>query len=286
MFRPITVLVLAIGLLASACGTPTTPEGVALDSQATTLPDAGAEVPDSEPTDLAQSSSAYGGEPPIANEATLSYEEIAEKLETVSADGASDPVLVFSDDFASPCWSEFSRDDFATNYADGAYELSVMPGGFSTAFGLIPSVGPLEDFYFQIETRAYGPADNGYGIRFREQEAGFYEFTISSGGTDSNGEPISSGGTFSIDKFAEGSLERIVPFKSVAPSIVQGDGELNVLGVLALGPEIFLYINGQEVASFSDPDLADGTVSLRVSPYFEEGSRTLFDNAEIWVPAN
>ena len=286
MLRPISVLVLAISLLASACGTPTTPEGVALDPQATTLPDAGAEVPDSEPTDLAQSSSADVGKPPIANEATLSYAEIAEKLESASADGASAPALVFSDDFSSPGWSEFSRDDFATNYADGAYELSIMPGGFSTAFGINPGIGPLEDFYFQIETRAYGPADNGYGIRFREQEGGFYEFTISSGGTDSNGEPISSGGTFSVDKFAEGSMENKVPFKSVAPSIVQGDGELNVLGVLALGSDISIYINGQEVASFSDLDHAAGGISLRVSPYFEEGSRTLFDNAGIWVPAN
>ena len=264
----------------------TTPEGVALDSQATTLPDAETDVQGSEPTDPYQSSSTDDDEPPIANEATLASEEIADKLKTASADGASDPVLVFSDDFSSPGWSEFTRDDFTTNYADGAYELSVLPGGFSTAFGLNPSVGPLEDFYFQIETLAYGPADNGYGIRFREQEAGFYEFSISSGGTDSNGEPISSGGTFSIDKFAAGSVERIVPFKTETPSIVQGDGELNVLGVLALGPEISWYINGQMVASFSDPDLPGGTVSLRVSPYFEEGSRTLFDNAGIWVPAN
>ena len=57
-------------------------------------------------------------------------------------------------------------------------------------------------------------------------------------------------------------------------------------GVLAMGPDISLCINGQEVASFNNHDLSDGTISLRVFPYFEGGSRTLFDNAAVWVPAD
>ena len=81
-------------------------------------------------------------------------------------------------------------------------------------------------------------------------------------------------------------MVRILPFKSETASIVQGDGELNVLGLLALGPEISLYINGIEVASFSDPDHPAGSISLRVLPYFEGGSRTLFDNAAVWVPSD
>ena len=219
MRRPVVVLALTVVLLLAACGTPTTPEGVPPEAQATTLPDAATEVPASEPTDLAQSSPADDEEPPIANEVTLSSKEIAEKLKMASASGASDPVLVFSDDFSSPGWLEFTEDEFTTGYVDGAYELSVKPGGFSTSFGLNPSIGPLTDFYFEIETRAFGPADNGYGIRFREQEAGFYEFTVSSGGTGSGGEAIESGGTFSIDKFVDLEMVMILPLKSETASI-------------------------------------------------------------------
>lgn len=284
---PTIVLILAVAMLASACGTPT--EGVAPEAETALPPEVATTLPpeaEEEPADPAPSSPTPEEEAPIADDVSLSSEEIVEKLKMASADGASDPVLVFSDDFSAPGWLEFDRDDFSTSYVDRAYELSIKPSGFSTAFGLNPSLGPLTDFYFEIETQAYGPADNGYGIRFREQEAGFYEFIVSSGGTGSSGEPISSGGTFSIDKFADGSFERIVPFKSETPSIVQGDGELNVLGVLALGPEISIYINGQEVASFSDPDHPTGGISLRLNPYFEGGSRTLFDNAAVWVPAD
>jgi hypothetical protein len=288
MRRPIVVLALPVALLVAACATSAPNEGVPPEAETTaplevttTLPPVAAtEV---EPADLA---SAGEEQPSIAFEASLPSEEIAEKLRMESAGGASDPVLVFGDDFSSPGWLEFTEDEWTTSYVDGAYELSVKPGGFSTAFGLNPSSGPLTDFYFQIETRAYGPADNGYGIRFRDQGAGFYEFIISSGGTGSSGEIIDSGGTFSVDKFVEGTFVRIVPFKTESPSIVQGEGELNVLGVLALGPDISLYINGQEVASFSDPDHPAGGISLRVNPYFEQGSRTLFDNAAVWVPAD
>ena len=81
-------------------------------------------------------------------------------------------------------------------------------------------------------------------------------------------------------------MVRILPFKSETASIVQGDGELNVLGVLALDPDISLYINGEEVASFTDRDHPAGGISLRVLPYSEGGSRTLFNNAAIWVPAD
>jgi hypothetical protein len=280
---PIAIIAFAVALLVAACATPAPPEEVPPEAQATLPPDAPTDAPGSEPTDLAPSDEE---QPPIEYEALLSSEEIEEKLKMASADGVSDPVLVFGDDFSSPGWLEFTEDEFTTSYVDEAYELSVKPGGFSTAFGLNPSLGPLTDFYFQIEARAYGPADNGYGIRFREQEAGFYEFTVSSGGTGSSGEPISSGGTFSIDKFIDFDMVRILPFKTESPSIAQGEGELNVLGVLALGPDISLYVNGQEVASFGDPDHAAGAISLRVLPYFEGGSRTLFDNAAVWVPAD
>ena len=280
---PTFALAFAVSLLVAACATPAPPEVVPPEAQTPLPPDAATVSPGPEPTDLAPSDEE---EPPVAGQASMSSEEIAEKLKMASADGASDPVLVFSDDFSSPGWLEFTEDEFSTSYVDGVYELSVKPGGFSSAFGLRPSLGSLTDFYLQIETRAYGPADNGYGIRFREQEAGFYEFTVSNQGTGSSGEAIDSGGTFRIDKFVDFEMVRILPFKSETASIAQGEGELNVLGVLALGSDISLYINGQEVASFSDPDIADGAISLRVLPYFEGGSRTLFDNAAVWVPAD
>lgn len=280
------VLVLAAAMFVAACATPAPTDEVPPEAQATVPLDIATEEPASEPADPAPSAPAGDAELLISYEASLASEEIAEKLRMASADGASDPVQVFGDDFSSPIWSEFTEDEWTTSYVDGAYELSVKAGGFSTAFGIPSGLGSLTDFYFQIETRAYGPADNGYGFRFREQEAGFYEFTVSSGGTGSGGEAISGGGTFSVDKFLEGSIVRIVPFKTESPSIVQGDGELNVLGVLALGPDISLYINGQEVASFSDPDHPTGSISLRVNPYFDEGSRTVFDNAAVWVPAD
>ncbi len=283
---PMVVLVLAVAMFVAACATPEPADEIPPEPQATVQLDVATEEPPSEPADPAPPAPTGEAELHISYDASLASEEIAEKLRMASADGASDPVQVFGDDFSSPGWSVFTENEWTTSYVDGAYELSVKAGGLRGAFGIPSGLGSLTDFYFQIETRAYGPADNGYGFRFRDQEAGFYEFTVSSGGTGSSGEAISSGGTFSVDKFLEGSMVRIVPFKTESPSIVQGDGELNVLGVLALGPDISLYINGQEVASFSDPDHPTGSISLRVNPYFDEGSRTLFDNAAVWVPAD
>lgn len=283
---PTIVVVVAVSMLVVACGGPAQPEVSPPEAQPpATQEDTSEEIQD-DPGDLPSPPAESDEQAPTMPEVSLSNEEIAEKLRAASSDGTSDPVLVFSDDFSSTGWLVFDEAEFTAGYVDGAYELSIKEAGFSTAFGLNPSMGSLTDFYFQIDTQAFGPADNGYGIRFREQETGFYEFTISSGGTGSSGEPIDSGGTFSIDKFAGGSMESIVPFKSEAPSIVQGDGELNLLGVLALGPDISIYINGQEVASFSDPDHSSGGISLRVNPYFEDGSRTIFDNAAVWIPAD
>ena len=222
----------------------------------------------------------------VKYDATLSSDAVADQLTAASADGASRPVLIFADDFSDTGWTLFGEDEFSSSYVEETYELAVSAGGFSSAFGLPSGLGTLSDFYFEVETRAFGPADNGYGIRFREGPSGFFDFTISNLGTGAAGEPIESGGTFSVDKFTGTAFERVLPFKSETDAISQGEGELNVLSVLALGPDVTLYINGQEVGSFSDPDLVSGQLSVRLNPYFEEGSRVQFDNAAVWVPAD
>jgi hypothetical protein len=131
MRRPIVLLAFAVALLAAAYTAPAPSEVDPPDAQTTLPPDAATEVPGSELADLAPSDEE---EPPIADHAPLSSEEIAEKLKMASADGASDPVLVISDDFSTPGRLEFNEDEFTTSYVDGAYELAVKPDGFSTAF--------------------------------------------------------------------------------------------------------------------------------------------------------
>ena len=208
---------------------------------------------------------------PIAYEAAPPADVIVKTLRTASSDGESDPVLVFSDDFSSPDWSVFEDQFTKVSYADGAYEVAVNTSN-STAYGLPNRAGSYSDFFFQIDARAFGPGDNNYGIIFRDQGGGWYQFTVA------------SNGFFRADKFVEFTPVELLPWTE-SPWIARGEGELNTLAVLALGSNFLLYINGQEVASFSDPDRTAGRIALVVDSYDQGGVRIVWDNAEVWVPA-
>ena len=288
-WSPIVVLALGFASLAWQCGAPpvevevTREAEIQVPPEATTSvpPEDPTEVPPPEPADLTPSPAAGEEEPPITYEPSL-LEDFVERLRAGSVDGVSDPVLVFADDFrlgpiSGRGWRLYDAEVATVRHVAQMLEISVNTSRHTAFAGnewLLD--GSFSDFYFQSDFRADGPEDNGFGIEFRRQAAGSYRFTVS------------GNGSFRFDKFefVEEGVNRLELFPwTSSPSIARGELELNVLGVLALGPMICLYINGEEVLTHMDPDLPDGGIAFIAQSNEIGGVRIGIDNTALWVPA-
>ncbi len=171
-------------------------------------------------------------------------------------------------DFSKPenGWISGSDDTSTRDYVDGEYVVTVKPNGGTGA-------GPGKDFIFsdfvaEVDARIVSAADpGGWGFIFREQPfPQSFRYHI-------NFDNI--GMSLFLDT---GSYTDLFSLQG-AP--VQPAPESNHLLVIAKGPDIAIYINGEPVTVVSHMTLSSGIVSLGIHAG-EQETEVHFDNFKIW----
>lgn len=174
------------------------------------------------------------------------------------------PVAI-DDDFSggSQRW-----DRSQTSIVGGAYELSLELDNFDS-YGLYLGGTSIADFDMAVDaTMTAGPPNAEYGIRFRQSAPD--EHLIFS---------ISPTGFYRLARVSEEAYTSLVPWTR-DQRINTGVGATNRLRVVATGPTITGYINGEQVLTYQDEQPQAGQLTLGLVTFEQGGLTVRFDNVE------
>ena len=168
-----------------------------------------------------------------------------------------------SDDFnsASSRW-----DRSQTRITGGAYEISLELDNFDS-YGLFLGATKVRDFDLSVDaTQTAGPANGEFGIRFR-QSAPDEHLMFS----------LSPSGYYRLLRVSNKTYTSLVPW-TLHQGMKLGPGVTNRLRVVADGPKITGYINGEQVLTFNDDTQASGQLTLGLVTFDTGGLVVRFDN--------
>lgn len=180
------------------------------------------------------------------------------------------PVSI-SDDFsqANDRW-----DRSQTAIEGGAYVLRLELANFDT-YGLYLGGGDVRDFDMTVDaTQLAGPPEGEYGIRFRQ-----------SAPDDHLMFSISASGYFRLLQVKDKTYTSLVPWTRHA-GIRLGPGVANRLRLVAEGPTITGYINGEQVLTYTDQQQQSGQLTLGLVTFDTGGLAVAFDNLEGFAMAS
>jgi hypothetical protein len=170
-----------------------------------------------------------------------------------------------SDDFSA---DSHRWDRSQTSIAGGAYELSLELDNFDS-YGLYLGGTTIQDFDIAVDaTLAAGPPDAEFGIRFRQSAPD--EHLIFS---------ISPSGFYRLARVSDETYTSLVPWTRDS-RIRTGVGVTNRLRVVASGPDITGYVNGEQVLTYRDEQPRPGQLTLGLVTFDEGGLTVRFDNVE------
>ena len=104
-----------------------------------------------------------------------------------------------------------------------------------------------------------------------DEQLGWYEFNVS------------SGGLWSILRYNELDNEYILLFNGGSNNINMGQGE-NTFGLECQGKSISVYINDKKIKTVTDASLPEGQIGVSASSFETAPVTIYFDAVEIWQP--
>lgn len=180
------------------------------------------------------------------------------------AEQAAGPVRI-SDDFTIP-GERWDRSQ--TRVVDGAYELTLELDNFDS-YGLFLGPGAIRDFDMAVDAALVAGDPNAeFGIRFR-QSAPDDHLLFSISGT----------GYYRLARVKDEQYTSLVPWTK-DERIRTGPGDINRLRLVAEGPTIRGFVNGEQVLEHSDQDQAAGQLTLGLVTFNSGDVRVRFDNVE------
>jgi hypothetical protein len=128
------------------------------------------------------------------------------------------------------------------------------------------------DFYVEVDAEPVaGPLDGMMGIVFRYADAdNFYAFLAT------------ADGYYALIAYVEGEPERLIDWTESDALAIEGE---NRLGVLAVGRELAVFANDEELERTTDRSLADGQIALLAGTNTDPGLEVAFDNFRLWTRA-
>jgi hypothetical protein len=156
--------------------------------------------------------------------------------------------------------------------ADGRLTLDVTAKR-SVFWWLTPDVDDFSDVFVSVDAKKIRGAQSAdLGLVFRQaDDEHYYYFSI-----------YPPTGEYQLAMFIEGEWTTLIEW---AESDLIDSGGPNRLAVLAQGPRITLFVNGEEVDGCEDSTVEEGEVGVGFSLY-EEGEtlKASFDNFEVRAP--
>lgn len=181
---------------------------------------------------------------------------------------ATAPLLTYTFDTNDDTWSLGSDAQSARSIARGQLVMQL-----DTTNSLIWSLNdyPLGDFYLEMDTtHLAGAVDNLFGVIFRLQDDANFYLAV-----------VSSDGQFTLGKYVDDSFATLARW-TPTDALNSGRGSRNRLGLLALGDQITLLANGQELASVQDASFAQGAWGLTTGSINSDATAVAFDNVTVW----
>jgi len=212
---------------------------------------------------------------PIPSPADQEARAFAEPI--LAAIAGREPTL--SDDFSDPGsgWEIKTRHWGEIGYQDGEYFIIVNPPGCNLVVAPVPEVS---DFVLEIDGRFVSGIDGGI---FLQLYSWYVDFRSSY-----HPYPISGDYTVCVRPDGGLSIRRRVNTEGVYLCDIDGDAikwgyETNHLQIIAKGPQIALYVNGEPLCLVYDETLSTGRIELRACCGHDDTPlRVHFDNFKIW----
>lgn len=228
-------------------------------------------TPDAEPmTEAATDEPA----PPLTSTATSTPLPEPTATETPAPTPTPAPVVLYEDAFANPDsgWERYRQFDGILDYEEGAYRMRIE------ADANIFWVNAGQEFAgAQIDVdvqRLTGPDGDLFGIICRLDLTTYDYYLLA----------ITGKGEAGIAKYVGGTLTWLDGGAPKAnPAVNPGNAE-NHLRARCAGDLLTLTVNGQEVLTVQDGDLAQGDVGLAAGTTAGPGTDVLFDNFVISAP--
>jgi 3-keto-disaccharide hydrolase/zinc ribbon protein len=165
-------------------------------------------------------------------------------------------------------WSEAPMN---CRFTGGAYHAIAPDAHFSDY--CLASITDFSNFAFEVQMQII-QGDDG-GIVFRVENTNPNQYYVFYIGQD---------GSYFLN-MANGSNYPILASGTNTAAINQGLNQTNVIGVLARGNAITLYVNHRQIADVTDGTFSHGQIGFLASPQGSGGHPTevVFSNARVWT---
>jgi hypothetical protein len=185
---------------------------------------------------------------------------------------------LFEDNFNDTAcgWDEYDEDGASASYGASDYVISIHQPNTSAV--AVPGARFADVIVeTQVEQTA-GSTDNNYGLICRYQDLDhFYAFLISSDGYYAIVRVV-GGENF---KVLSGDGMHLMPSDAIRMDL----DSTNEIQARCQGEMLTLYVNGKQLASVVDSQLASGDVGFIASTYGEAPVQVHFDNMIVLDPA-
>ena len=178
-----------------------------------------------------------------------------------------EPHILFRDDFteASSDWAQSVDGDVDRFIDEGQYHILVKSAN-TLAWSGHPNLNVIDDFRLDVDVTQISDSTNSeVGILFRyENSDNWYSFLISSSGSYNIGGHRNDE-SFDVTKWVE------------IPAIQPGQAT-NHLQLIAKGPQITVFVNGELIASVPSNIYRRGDIKLVAGSFGEPDIHFAFDN--------
>ncbi len=221
------------------------------------------------------------GESETENDRAFWVQIVVEAAEATPTPEPADPSLIGIppiEGLGDPDWRfnptinwSFEGDNLSVNMVDGELRLR-SPEIIQQDRWFVPLNAALSDSYFEAVFRTAQNCSGGdrYGLAMRVSDdfSQVYAFNVS------------CNGKFRIYKLSDDF--EIIRDWTESDAINAGPEQFNRLGVHAEGESLTFYINGEQVAQFSDNDLSSGRFGYLVASIESENFRVFVTDAAYW----
>lgn len=176
--------------------------------------------------------------------------------------------LLFSDDFSNTKLNKTTSESYTTAVVAGQFEIKVTGADNWMAWSYYGET--YWDFVLEASARwVEGAEEWYYGLVFRRQDEGLYDFLIY------------SDGTYEVNKRVNGKW--IIMRSGSRPEVMQLGAGANVLRVSGRGSEITIWVNGQFLDQIEDATWGSGKLGIAAGKKSGPMVRVAFDNLKVWA---
>jgi nitrous oxidase accessory protein NosD len=187
---------------------------------------------------------------------------------------------LFQDDFSDPTsgWDTWENDWGQVRYENGEYSIQAKERA-GHRWGYAPPSWVLRDFVLELDARHVDGPPGEYGVIFRyggprtadRQDWGDFYLVA-----------LTTEGEYAVFRVLGRQWTPLVDYRF--SSAIERSPAWNRIRIEAIGPEMRVLVNGQELAVVRDEQLAQGRLILFVNAFTEQGgTHAHFDNVRVFA---